>query len=175
MSTRIFWLGFAVVLATIAILSPMPVTTPTALAADGDASSLAGKWTYRSFQNRPDPVGGDKDKALALIFAEATFTFEITSPTTLKGTIDWGSGGLDLQGTIRPASAGAPLTIEIIGTGRPYTDTAGWEYDYYAHLAYKWPNGVDQVPALVGTVIRAKPHGNNPAGYVASFIAVKQP
>ena len=146
MSMRLFWLGFAAMLATIAVLAPMPATTPTALAADGDASSLAGKWTYRSFHNNPDPVGDDKDKALALIFAEATFTFEITSPTTLKGTIDWGSGGLDLQGTIRPAGAGAPLTVEIIGTGRPGapgTGTAGWEYDYYAHLAYKWPNGVD--------------------------------
>jgi hypothetical protein len=146
--------------------------------ADMDSSSLGGKWTYRSFHNRPAPVGGDKDKALALIFAEATFTFEITSPTTLKGTIDWGSGGFDLQGTIRPAGAGAPLTVEIIGTGRPGTPgtgTVGWEYDYYAHLAHQWPDGIDQVPALVGTVIRAKPHGSNPAGYVASFIAVKQP
>jgi len=34
---------------------------------------------------------------------------------------------------------------------------------------------VDQVPALVGTVIRAKPHNGEAAGYVASFIAVKQP
>ena len=37
------------------------------------------------------------------------------------------------------------------------------------------PNGVNQVLALVGTVIRAKPHGGAPAGYVASFIAVKRP
>jgi hypothetical protein len=36
-------------------------------------------------------------------------------------------------------------------------------------------NGVNQVPALVGSVIRAEPHGSAPAGYVASFIAVKQP
>jgi hypothetical protein len=27
-----------------------------------------------------------------------------------------------------------------------------------ASLAYRWPNGVDQVTVLVGTVIRAKPH-----------------
>jgi hypothetical protein len=173
MNVRDLSLAFAAVLATIAVLSSVPASAQTASAAD--SSSLAGKWTYRSFHNRPDPVGGDRDKALALIFAEATFTFEITSSTTLKGTIDWGSGGLDLQGTIRPASAGAPLTVEIVGTGRPGTGTAGWEYDYHAHLAYRWPNGVDQVPALVGTAIRAKPHGNNPAGYVASFIAVKQP
>ena len=51
----------------------------------------------------------------------------------------------------------------------------GWEYDYHGHLAHQWPNGVNQVPALVGTVIRAKPHGAAPAGYVASFVAVRQP
>jgi hypothetical protein len=177
MSMRLLWLGVAAVLAAIAVLSPMPATTPV-LAADGDSSALAGKWTYRSFFNDPAFVGDSKEKAYDLIFAEATFTFEITSPTTLKGTIDWGSGGLDLQGTIRPASAGAPLTVEIVGTGRPGapgTGTVGWEYDYYAHLAYTWPNGIKQVPALVGSVIRAKPHGSNPAGLVASFIAVKQP
>jgi hypothetical protein len=178
MNARHLSFGFAAVLATIAVLSSMPATAPTALAADADSSSLAGKWTYRSFFNDPAFVGDSKENAYNLIFAEATFTFEITSSTTLRGTIDWGSGGLDLQGTIRPAGAGAPLTVEIIGTGRPGapgTGTAGWEYDYYAHLAYTWPNGVKQVPALVGTVIRAKPHGDNPAGLVASFIAVKQP
>jgi hypothetical protein len=31
------------------------------------------------------------------------------------------------------------------------------------------------VPAIVGNVFRAKPHNGNPAGVVASFIAVKQP
>jgi hypothetical protein len=178
MNMRLLWLGVVAVLATVPLPPPMPTAVPTAQAADATSADLAGKWTYRSFHNRAEFVGGDQEKALKLIFAEATFTFEITSPTTLKGTIDWGSGGLDLQGTIRPAGAGAPLTVEIIGTGRPGapgTGTAGWEYDYYAHLAYKWPNGIDQVPALVGTVIRAKPHGDRPAGYVASFVAVKQP
>ncbi len=67
------------------------------------------------------------------------------------------------------------MTVEIIGSGRPNTPTAGWEYDYYGYLGFQWPNGVNQVPSLVGTVIRAKPHGNAPAGFVASFIAVKQP
>jgi hypothetical protein len=167
--------GFAVVLAILAVLLSMPATAPSALAADADSSALAGKWTYRSFHNRPEPVAGNQENALRLIFAEATFTFEITSSTALEGTIDWGSGGLDLKGTIRPAAAGAPLTVEIIGTGRANTPTADWQYDYHAHLAHQWPNGVNQVPALVGTVIRVKAHGNNPAGYVASFVAVKQP
>jgi hypothetical protein len=134
-------------------------------------SILAGKWTYRSFKNNPAPVGGDKQKALDLIFAEAQFTFEI-SGNELKGIIDWGSGGLDLKGTICPAG---PLTVQIVGMGRPGTQTEGWRYDYNATLAYEWPNAIKQVPALVGTVIRVNAHGpNSPAGYTASFIAVKQ-
>jgi hypothetical protein len=156
-------------------LLALPVTTEPARSAEPDSSALAGKWTYRSFHNTPVPVDGDERKALRLIFAEATFTFEIVSPTELKGTIDSGSGGLGLKGTIRPAAAGAPLTVEIVGSGRPNTETQDWQYDYHGHLAYKWPNGVNQVPAVVGTVIRAKPHGPAQAGYVASFIAVKQP
>jgi hypothetical protein len=79
------------------------------------------------------------------------------------------------MGTVRTGSATEGPTFELIGTGRPGTGTDGWEYDYRGQLAYRWPNGINQVPSLVGTVIRAKPHGPAPAGYVASFIAVRQP
>ena len=89
------------------------------------SSALAGKWTYRSFHNDPAPVAEDSDtaaqKALALIFAEAVFSFEIPTSTTLQGTIDWPGGGLDLRGTIRPDGAGALPAVEIVGTGRPGT------------------------------------------------------
>jgi hypothetical protein len=142
-----------------------------------NAQSLAGKWTYRSFFNDPVQVLADPnpgDKLLSLMFAEAVFTFQIPDDTTLKGAIDWTGGGLDLQGEI--SSQGDALTVHIIGNGRPGTGTENWEYDYHAALAFQWPNGVKQVPAIVGTVLRAKPHGDgNPAGVTASFIAVKQP
>jgi hypothetical protein len=65
--------------------------------------------------------------------------------------------------------------LHMAGMGRAGTPTAGWEYDYHGWLAYQWPNGKDQVPAIVGSVVRAKPHGNAPAGYVASFVAVRRP
>lgn len=137
-------------------------------------TDITGKWTYRSFHNDPTPVGRDPNKALHLIFAEAEFTFEI-SGSELTGTIKWGDDGLALKGTVQPATATTPLSLEIVGTGRSDLGTEGWEYDYNACLAHQWPNGIDQVPALVGSVIRAKPHGTSPAGYVASFVAVKQP
>jgi hypothetical protein len=133
---------------------------------------LDGKWTYRSFFNDPAMIGDDAKKALDLIFAEATFTFKI-SGTELKGAIDWDGGGLNLKGTVGPAG---PLTVQIVGMGRPGTDTETWRYDYNATLAHEWPNAVKQVPALVGTVIRVNAHGKGaPAGVTASFIAVKRP
>ncbi|MGA8600805.1 MAG: hypothetical protein WB663_05315 [Beijerinckiaceae bacterium] len=139
------------------------------------AATLIGKWTYRSFLNNPAPTDGDPQKLADLLFAEAVFTFQLPTSGTLKGAIDWQGGGLDLEGTVREDPAGDGASVEIVGTGRAGTGTDGWEYDYNGRLAHTWPNGVNQVPALVGTVIRAKPHNGAPAGVVASFIAVKQP
>ena len=140
------------------------------------AAILTGKWIYRSFLNDPAQVTSDPNKAaeklLALLFAEAVFTFEIPTPTTLTGAIDWPGGGLNLHGTVQD-NGGGPVVV-ITGTGRPHTGTAHWEYDYHGQLAYRWPHGVNQTPAIVGNVIRAKPHNGAPAGVVASFIAVKQ-
>jgi hypothetical protein len=137
-------------------------------------AELAGNWTYRSFHNNPKPVTSDAETALSLFFAEADFWFEAVSDVTFRGVIDWGSGGLDLSGTIRRGSEDTPIAFAITGVGRPGTQTDGWEYRYNGCLAHKWPAGVNQVPALVGSVIRAKPHGSAPAGYVASFVAVKK-
>jgi len=145
-----------------------------ALYAQG-TQDLAGKWTYRSFINTADLVGGDPQKALNLIFGEGVFTFAL-SGDMLTGDLDMGGGYvLDLKGTVQPATERAPLTVQISGAGRANTPTAGWEYDYHANLAYRWPNGVNQAAALVGDTIRAKVHDGGAAGFVASFIAVKQP
>jgi hypothetical protein len=147
--------------------------SPSAAEVAGDAAILAGKWTYRSYVNTPALVAGDKHRALDILFGEGVYAFDPPSGTALTGTLDLGGGRvLDLKGTITRT---APLSVAISGYGRAGTATAGWEYDYNASLAYRWPNGIDQAPALVGSVIRAKPHGDHPAGVVASFIAVKQP
>lgn len=138
-----------------------------------DASMLVGKWTYRSYVNTVSLVGNDKDKALAIIFGEGIYAFDPLSGNALTGTLDMGGGYVpDLKGAVTQST---PLFVAISGYGRAGTPTAGWEYDYNASLAYQWPNGVNQRPALVGSVIRAKPHDGGAAGVVASFIAVKQP
>jgi len=133
--------------------------------------SFAGQWTYRSFLNNPAEVNGDPAKALALIFGEGIFTLA-QNGHAITGKLDMGSGyALDLKGTVTGSVAGA--TFAIAGLGIAGTPTEGWEYDYHGGMAWPWPNGINQVPALVGSVIRAKPHGAGaPAGVTASFIAV---
>jgi hypothetical protein len=157
--------------------------------------SLTGKWTYRSYLNRADVIVGDDPepavrnlaaifgqgstannaaKAFGLIFGEGVMTFDPPSGNTISGNFDMGGGYvLDLKGTMQRLSSG-DITLEVFGTGRSGTPTANWEYDYRAFMTPKWPNGINQIPALVGTVIRAKPHDGAPAGVVASFIAIKQ-
>jgi hypothetical protein len=177
MRNILLWLALALSLGTPTTLAQNKSIVPLSksVATQSDASPLVGKWTYRSYHNTAELVDDDAAKALKLIFGEGVFTFG-TSSTKLKGTFDMGGGYvLDLQGTIRPATREAPLTVQINGYGRPGSATDGWEYDYYAFMAYNWPNGINQVSSLVGTVVRAKPHGSAPAGYVASFIAVRQP
>jgi len=157
-------------------------------------NALSGKWTYRSYLNRADVIVGDDPepavrnlaaifgqgstannaaKALSLVFGEGIMTFDPPSGNNVTGTFDMGGGFvLDLKGTMQTSSSG-DISVELFGTGRANTPTANWEYDYKASTTPKWPNGVDQVSTLVGTVIRAKPHDGQPAGVVASFIAIK--
>jgi hypothetical protein len=123
-------------------------------------------------------VEGDQtpQEESGLIRAEAVFKFETPTSTTLKGRWEWSGGFLDLlNGRVQPGVGGATSSFEIVGTGRPNTDTAGWEYRYHGHLPRQRPTRDDQRPTLVGSVFRAKSHGHSKAGEVFSFIAVKQP
>ncbi|MBV9932349.1 MAG: hypothetical protein JO013_15595 [Alphaproteobacteria bacterium] len=136
---------------------------------------LGGKWTYRSYLNDPVLVDGDEKKALALIFGEGVFEFSPAGHDRFHGRLDMGSGfALTLEGRVTRSHGGE--SYAIVGEGIDGTPTAGWRYDYHCAPGYHWPNGVDQVPSLVGTVIRVKAHGpNSPAGFTASFIAIRQP
>jgi hypothetical protein len=145
-------------------------------------SEFAGLWTYRSFRNdRPTPVYKSAPQhANELTLQEGVFKLETpTNWWTLQGAIEWEGRLLDLRGAIRlwdpppTGEGGEPVSFQIVGTGRPGTDTAGWEYYYHGYLTRHWAEGKNQRPALVGSVMRAKPHGEaTPA--VAPFIALKQ-
>ncbi len=74
-------------------------------------------------------------------------------------------------------SYGDPMHARFQGVGVVSGET--WIYDYIWYLVPNWSNGVDQRPAIVGSVIRTVPHSSgtpgavSPAGVVCSFIAVK--
>lgn len=139
------------------------------------SQSVDGKWSYRSYLNQADVmVNGDANKALSLLFGEGVMTLAVGTGGVITGTFDMGGNYvLDLKGTQETLSGGQ-VVIHLSGPGRLNSPTSGWEYDYLAYLTPMWPTGIDQVPALVGTVLRAKPHGTGKAGVTASFIAVKQ-
>src|ERR1700710_627148 len=135
--------------------------------------SLAGRWTYRSYHNDPALVGNNPQKALALIFGEGTMQLAVSAQGAISGTFDMGGGYLmDMTGTETHPLAG-PAHIAMRGTGRANTPTAGWIYDYQGYFAPTWPNGVHQIPAVVGTTSRAVPHNGEPAGVTASIILVR--
>jgi len=139
--------------------------------ADPSTNPIVGSWTYRSFINNPDPnVSFDK-----LQFAVAQLTIDAADFGTLSGRLSFGADFLKLTGTI---TYGNPFTLRFQGVGAtPGTIENGhpWIYDYLGFLAPAWPNGVDQRPAIVGTIVRTVPHSNGQAkaGYVASWIAVR--
>jgi len=131
-------------------------------------ATFKGTWTYRSFLSSPD-ITVDFNK---LEFARATLLIERAPFGVLRGKLSFGDDYLALKGRI---SYGNPFTARFQGKGAT-KGTKGWIYDYLGYLVPMWPNGVDQRPAIVGTVIRTVPHsdGMAKAGVVASFIAVLQ-
>ena len=152
--------AFATV-ATLASAQESPnVKLPTELA-------FAGKWTYRSYVNSADQTVAPND----LLFGMANLVIDERSDGSLTGTIGGNGWQLILTGKVDYSPGGASVKFQGTGT------LAGeqWVYDYFGYAAPSWDNGIDQVPSVVGTVIRTAPHGGAPAGFSASFIAVKQP
>jgi len=134
---------------------------------------LQGTWTYRSFKSNPD-INADFD---SLEFGRGNIQINNAEMQTLDGKIYGPGWGLELSGSI---AYGNPFTLQFQGKGIS-SSGAEWIYSYVGYLVPNWENGVGQVPAIVGTIVRVIPHPtgpNNestaPAGYVAQWIAVKQ-
>ncbi|HEU0053513.1 MAG TPA: hypothetical protein VFQ39_10065 [Longimicrobium sp.] len=149
------------------------------------ASPFAGDWIYRSYVNTDlYPIQTNDDARTlqnfeSLLFGEGQLHLETDARGYLtSSTLSFGPGYLmnvdgvaDGAGTT-PCQA-APATVRMKAFGVDGQQTAGWLYEYVGYLAPAWPNGVDQVDAIVGTVIRVVPHGTGKAGVVASFVAVR--
>jgi hypothetical protein len=132
---------------------------------------FVGSWTYRSFLNDPD-IAVDFDK---LEFGRGTIVIEEAPQQILLGMIGQaGQWSLALKGS---RQYGTPNRARFQGVG--VVGGEKWIYDYECYLVPHWPNGVDQRPALVGSVVRTIPHSGGepgtvaPAGVVCSFYAVK--
>ena len=129
--------------------------------------SLAGKWSYRSFISNPDLETDFND----LEFGRGTITIQEAPMGVLQGTIGGTGWSLDLNGSI---NYGDPYCVRFQGKGKVGDEE--WIYDYIGYAIKPWPNGVDQVPAITGSIVRTIPHskGQAKAGVVASWIAVWQ-
>lgn len=141
-------------------------------AANSVPSILTGIWTYRSFLSNPD-VNANFD---TLEFGRGNIRIDPGSLQTFSGLIYGPGWELKLKGSI---AYGNPFNVRFQGVG--IVGGAQWIYDYQGYLIPDWPNGIDQRPALVGSIVRTIPHptGPNgkstaPAGVVAQWIAVKQ-
>lgn len=133
---------------------------------------LLGTWTYRSFLADPN-LDTDFDK---LEFGRGNIRIDPAPAQTFTGLIYGPGWELDLTGSI---NYGDPFSVRFQGKG--VVGGAEWIYAYSGWVVPPWPNGVDQRPAIVGTIVRVIPHptGPNgestaPAGFVAQWIAVKQ-
>jgi len=131
---------------------------------------FVGSWTYRSFLNDPDLSKAFND----LEFGRGTIVIEEAPLDALTGTIGGPGWSLALKGA---RAYGNPMSARFQGTG--VVGGEQWIYDYEGWLVPDWPNGVGQVAAIVGSVIRTIPHSGgapgtvNPAGVACSFYAVK--
>jgi hypothetical protein len=132
-------------------------------------SPFVGHWTYRSFINNPD-ITQDFNN---LEFGRGELVIEEFVPGTFAGRLIFGDTyQFKLSGS---SSFGNPFTVRFQGVGDT-ADSQGQIYDYVGYLVPVWPNGINQRPALVGSIVRTVPHNGDraKAGVVASWIALKR-
>lgn len=158
------------VLLSLAILLGTMVPRSSAQGLDARSTGVElfnGNWTYRSFVSDPDPGTRPDD----LLFGSGTLKLAVTG-NVLTGTLGGPGWQLNLTGQ---AITQSPLSVRFQGKGMIGGEE--WIYDYLGYLVPTWPDGVDQVPAIVGSIIRTVPHsgGQARAGVVAQWIAVRQP
>ncbi|QOG01123.1 hypothetical protein [Flavobacterium sp. MDT1-60] len=126
---------------------------------------VTGKWLYRSFVNNTNP---NEDPQL---FGQGELAILPSDFGHIIGDFDFGEWGkVTIKGTIH---FGNPFQLRFQGRGVKGTGAEDWVYDYIGYYIPNWVEGVNQLPAIVGSVIRTEPHGQSKAGIVASFIMIK--
>lgn len=128
--------------------------------------SFEGTWTYRSFRN----IADQNVEPNRLLFGMGDLVLTQPEPGKVGGTLGGTGWSLELHGTV---TEGDPTKVRWQGRGEFNGEI--WVYDYLGYVVPDWPNGVDQVDAIVGTIVRTEPHSNGQAaaGVVASWFAVR--
>jgi hypothetical protein len=109
-----------------------------------------------------------------LEFGRGTITVEEAPMGVLQGTIGSPGWSLNLSGSI---NCGDPYCLRFQGNG--IVNREEWIYDYIGYVIKAWLNGMNQRPAITGSIVRTIPHSSGsggiaPAGVVCSWIAVWQ-
>lgn len=133
-------------------------------------SILVGTWTYRSLLNDPDLSATFN----SLEFGRGNIRIDPSPMNEFAGLIYGPGWQLTLKGS---TNYGNPFDVRFQGTG--LVGGEEWIYDYEGYVIRPWPNGIDQRPAMVGTIVRTIPHASGtggvaPAGVVCSWYAVRQ-
>jgi hypothetical protein len=139
-----------------------------------DHHDLTGYYTYRSFRNQPHPTDDLND----ILFGQGEMFLSAAPDGAIAGTLAFPA---DVQATEKQfmditgrVTGWSPVTVEMHGIGRSGTPIADYDYRYQVSLAPTYDDAVRQRRALVGTVLRAKPHGDAEAGVTASVAAVQR-
>jgi hypothetical protein len=133
--------------------------------------SLVGLWTYRSFINDPELSTPFEN----LEFGRANIRIDEAPAGVLVGRLYGPGFSLTLNGSI---NGGYPGVVRFQGRG--VVGGEEWIYDYLGFVVPPWPNGIDQRPAITGSIVRTLPHSGgapktvSPAGVVCSWFAVRQ-
>ncbi len=155
---------------------------------------LAGSWTYRSFVNQAavlpelDPehiVTDDVKKWSGYLFGQGVMTFHPTVTGGLTGVFEMGTDDspLDMHLNGKIEDRDGTTWIKWNAHGLPGTPSDGWLYEYDAFYTPTWPDGSNQIDAIVGSVVRSQTHGDLAPnqtvdraalrGSTASFIMVR--
>jgi hypothetical protein len=132
---------------------------------------LNGSWTYRSLLN-DTAWQTDFD---SLEFAAAIMQLKPVGNDSVSGLLYWSQNpyqGLNITG--KYFYNDTTLCYSLVGIGDSSLGTAGWQYNYQGYAVPHWAPGVNQVDALVGSTVRAKPHSGEPAGIVATTYMVRR-
>jgi hypothetical protein len=153
-----------------------------------DSTYLTGTWVYRSWNNdtnlasTPDSLvfgNGYIEIAPSPINEFSGLIYgpkNANNPNPFDKPFSW---ELQLKGS---TNFGNPAAVRFQGKG--VIDGNEWIYNYIGYVVPPWQNGINEKPAIVGSIVRVVPHPSgsvdsngqpviHPAGVVASWYAVK--